>query len=196
MRMFKSASALIAFGLVVGIGGGANADTFTLDQDFLPGDGFVDVTATGFNLFGSDSAFSTGCFCSLNTTYTAKAGSAETLTFAWTYTTHDVGGSADDPAGYLINGTFTQLSTDNLLFTPDAINSSGTVTLTLNAGDTYGFYVNTFDNNGGRGEIDITTATASPVPGPIAGAGLPGLLAAGGGLLAWRRRKQKIAAAA
>ena len=48
------------------------------------------------------------------------------------------------------------------------------------------------NNDDNTGSV-AATITASAVPGPIVGAGLPGLVMALGGLIAWRRRKMAAA---
>jgi hypothetical protein len=77
---------------------------------------------------------------------------------------------------------------------------SGFSTITLltftDAGTSDSFKIVRINGGTGNSAGQISAVTVTSVPGPALGAGLPGLIFAGGGLLAWWRRKQRAQALA
>jgi hypothetical protein len=150
---------------------------------FTPG--FVTGSIPSFTLEGSDGLFGS----TPNTvTYTDTFLSNTTLSFDWQYQSKDTRGTFDDKAGYVLNNTFTQLSTN-------IINrgiQSGSVLISITANDIFGWYINSSDSQFGNATLTVTNySSTAPVPELdtsamlLMGAGVMGFIA--------RRRKQVVA---
>jgi hypothetical protein len=71
----------------------------------------------------------------------------------------------------------------------EANSANGTLG-TASAGTDFAFAE--LNGTGGNVEFYVSALTYNPVPGPIVGAGLPGLIAACGGLVALARRRRQL----
>lgn len=131
------------------------------------GDGYIDFTSPRrFDLFGGNNSLEN------LTTYGTVSLGDQVITGQFRYFTRDLDSSRFDPAGYFVNNSYFQLSIDGL---PQYSQNFGTFSFAVNAGDSYGFYVQTTDGLGGRG---LLTIGAIPEPSSwamlMAGFGLTG----------------------
>lgn len=168
----------------LGIANAATIENFTSDYDVsnwseaLNG-GSIDTTGAPTSIVEISSNTDSGLLA--NTDFTITSLDNGVVTFNWVYSTEDRDGSFYDPFGWLINGSFTQLTIDDLFTT-----QSGTESFTVNAGDEFGFRMTSLDSALGSATVVISNFSApgapdsvSPVPVPAAvwlfGTGLIGL---------------------
>ena len=114
--------------------------------------------------------------------YVQTYAAATTVSFTWHYVSLDSGGSAYDPAGWILDGAETQLSVDG----GPGTTSGGALTVSIGAGQTFGWYVHSFDSTGGAGVLAVAPNPPPPVPEPSEAAMLLAALAVA--VAATRRR--------
>jgi hypothetical protein len=146
----------------------------------IGGDGSIDTSGAPASIILRGSNDNNG---GQNTDFTIAAPSAGTVSFDWNYSTADA--PPQDVFGYLLNGAFTQLTSDS-----GSNTQSGSSSFSVLTGDVFGFRQNTVDSKYGR-----ATTIVSNFNGPIAAgpASVPGPLSlfGAGAAFGWSRQLRK-----
>jgi len=130
-----------------------------------PGDATVTVSGAAPNNTITLTSKDNRPFSQANTSFTIVADPsapvASTVRFNWSYLTQDDDGSLWDPFGYVLNGTFFQLTANGL---PTNSTQSGTATFIVQPGDVFGFNQRSVDSRFGPGITDVSGFSIIAVP--------------------------------
>jgi hypothetical protein len=172
-----------ALALTAAIAGSANAQLVSTNG----GDGYLGTPDPGYDFLvvGSNNGVGESL-----TSFTGVAPVPLTLDVIWSYTTYDCCGSFWDPGGYILNGVETQLTPSLAPYADVGATYTGSFTISLAPGDTFGAYIDSVDSVAGPGAIEFGISLGTPEPATwammLSGFGLVGL--------ALRRRKPALAA--
>ena len=178
-------AATLALGTCALAGFSAHASAAYVFSNDGTGDGSLSGSYPAFTITGSND----GSGLEDTAFYLQHFTASEVVTFTWHYASADTGGTNFDPAGWILNNVETQLSVDG---DPGTL-SSGTTSVTVLAGDTFGFYVDSRDSSFGAGMLAVGQDLPPPPPPPPANPEPPNAALVMAGLAALfaavRRRK-------
>ena len=156
-KTLRAATLALGACALAGVSASAGAtDAYVFSNDG-PGDGSIVGTYPAFTITGSNNGAGEDWAFYLQT-FTAS----ENVTFTWQYASNDTGGTNYDPAGWILDNVETQLSVDG----DPGTTSSGSKTVLVLKGDTFGFYVYSQDSMFGAGMLAINEDLATPPPPP------------------------------
>lgn len=147
--LISSRNAVRAAAIVAALAFSAGAHAGYAFSNDNGGDGTLSGAFPSFTITGSDNGVDAG-FDNV-ASYVQTFAAAASVTFDWRYQTLDEGGGAFDPGGYVLDGVLTPLSG----FGGPGDGNSGRTTVAVEAGDTFGWYVESLDSEFGAGMLAV-----------------------------------------